>query len=383
MSVDQSSHSRPLTPNVSSSSLSGMFVSRSMFSILSLSLCVCVCVCVCMCACVHVGVWAARADYLPHTLEPREMNSLWSPRRSPSEHSGNGLTLEELVARRDTADQVESTDSSTVTSVDKRELEKGIREALFRDAPATASPSATRQYKGRPLQGAWATAGQTGASVVVQRGGSASPVPVSFRISSSGSNSGSGTPQRSGSMTPDSRVDQTPPPQLPSYNWSTPPSSRRGRHGNRGRLHHSRSGPAESVSAESGQMRATPRRYHSEQYQSGANQSNHENGSRDKMNQSEANNWNIHMPRSHRHGNSSDSRRGGRGRGNSPGLRSHSRRDGEVRGQQYQAHGRRDGEVKGQQYQRSKSDWSPHNRGAPTSHHRNQPQSEPGFHHHH
>ena len=50
---------------------------------------------------------------------------------------------------------------------DKRDLERGIREALFRvgDSPAT------KAYKGRPLQGAWAMGGLTGALVAGKQGG--------------------------------------------------------------------------------------------------------------------------------------------------------------------------------------------------------------------
>ena len=322
------------------------------------------------------GVWAARADYLPHTLEPREMNRLLSPRRqgeSPSQ-STDQLSLGE-VGGCEFGESSEG-DTPTITEKDKRELEMGIREALFR-TPAAASPS--ERYKGRPLQGVWATSGQTGASVVNKtEGTAANSAPFAkFTLSSPGSSSGCGTPVRGGARTPDSRLSRTPPPfprQQQGSNWSTPPQNR---HGNRGRYRHSKSGPGSELVRDQHQQKTTPpRRAHSE-HLSVTDQSNHRSKSRDETHQSEVNNWNIHMPRN-RHGNSGDNRRGGRGRGRGAHSDTSWQRNGP-------SGSRGEGRGRGQGYQRSQSDvvgWT-HTRGTPSSRHRNHPHSEPTIREHH
>lgn len=54
---------------------------------------------------------------------------------------------------------------------DKKEIEEEIREALFRNGASPQAPQGRKSpYKGRPLQGAWAATGQTGALVVGKQG---------------------------------------------------------------------------------------------------------------------------------------------------------------------------------------------------------------------
>ena len=327
------------------------------------------------------GVWAARADYLPHHLEPREVESLLlSPRQQQGESpspSRDPIPLGEIsgltAADDEEYEERETETASSMTERDKKELERGIREALFRKGGETPT-AVSRPYKGRPLKGVWATAGQTGASVVIQTGELVPGGPVKFSISSpGGSSSGQATPQRSGSRTPSSR--QTPPPKSRGSNWSTQSPSVQRRHGNRGAYRHSKSGPERSYEAEHHREKAVPRRYYSEQYLWGTDQSDRPNESHDDTHQSDVNNWNIHIPRSHR----GNSERRGRGRGN----QSSSRREGgegggRGRGERQSRRGSREGGGQ-DHYQRSQSDKTDqrHTRGAPAGRHRNPPYTEP------
>ena len=331
------------------------------------------------------GVWAARADYLPHHLEPREVESFLSPRQQPGEFpspSRDSIPLGEIS--RLTAEEEEGEGefletASTMTEKDKTELERGIREALFRGGETPGS--GRRPYKGRPLRGAWATAGQTGASVVTKTGEpmpGGNLTPVKFSISSPGSSSGHVTPQRSGSRTPNSRYEQTPPQRSRGSNWSTL-SPQRG-HGNRGAYRHSESGPERSYEAADHRQQFVPRRSYSEQYSWGTGQSDHPNESHDDTHQSEINNWNVHIPRSRR-GNS-EMRGRGRGERNNQASRREGG-DGRARGRgRGEIQSRRGGgEGRGRdQYQRSQSDMTGrrrHTRGAPGGRHRNPPYTEP------
>ena len=259
---------------------------------------------------------------------------------------------------------------ATMTETDRRELEREVREALFRrGAEKALSPSANRPYKGRLLQGSWATAGQTGASVLNRTGEPSQGgnlAPVRFSISSPGGSSSSrGSPQRSGSGTPNTRTEQTPPRQPRESNWSTPSPSGRYRRGNRGSYRHSRSGPERGYETENHQEKASPRRCHSDQ-NSETDQSDLQKESHDSAHQSDINNWNIHMPRSRR-GNSKGRGRGGGQQRDGPTQRERGRgRGGRGRG----------GEGRGRdQYQRSQSDVTGQTRTR--GRHRNPPYTEP------
>lgn len=302
-----------------------------------------------------------------------------SPRRQQGESpspSRDWISLGE-VGRLGVEGAAGENGDSTMTKKDKEELERGIREALFRkrETPdGSVSRSVSQPYKGRPLQGVWATAGQTGASVV-RTGEPLSGenlAPVKFSISSPASSSGQVTPQRSGSRTPNSRHEPTPPPKLQGSNWSTLSPSAQRRRGNRGTYRHSKSGP--EYGHEGVDQKSSPRRYHSEQYSGETDQSNHQNESRDQTHQSDVNNWNIHMPRSRR-GND----RRGRGEWLNHG-KGEGRGRGRGRGEMRRGRGRGRGEGRGRdQYQRSQSDVTgrTHTRGEPVSRHRNPPHSEP------
>ena len=352
------------------------------------------------------GVWATRADYLPRTLEPRAVDSLLLPRQQdgcPHNDASTRdlLSMETVAGERggcgvtELDDRTLDGEGTTVQEKSKEEIEREVREALFRGGLRSPSVSKKKpksyEYKGRPLQGAWATAGQTGALVV---GKPEEPhTPVRFGIGSPGSSvadSGSTTPLRSGTQTPNHKVDQTPPRQLQTPNWSTPQNDRYHR-----RYQHSRSGPEMGFSPSTPQRTAT-RRYNSEQ--SPSDQLHHQKRSHDRDDQSHVNNWNIHVPRDpDRHGNS-DSRgsgyhrnsdrsgpdhrgnsdrkgRGTRGRGRGRGRGQDGRTNWQERPYKSQPHtdrereGGRYGQKDSSPYQRSQSDVTgrPLTRGASPS----------------
>ena len=330
--------------------------------------------------CPDTGVWATRADYLPRTLEPRAVDSLLLPGqqyRCPQDDMGSrdilshqrveGEGEENGIAELDA--HMLDREGTTIPEKSKEDIEREVREALFRGG--MRSPSASKKksydYKGRPLQGAWATAGQTGAVVV---GKPEEPhTPVKFGIGSPGSSvagSGSTTPLRSGTQTPNHRVDQTPPRQFQTPNWSTPQNEHY-RRGNKW-YQHSHSGPERGYSPSTPQRAAT-RRYNSEQYPR-SDQSHRQKQSHDRDDQSHVNNWNIHMSSgpdrrgnsdgrgsgrsgSDRRGNSNRRERGNRGRGRG--------QEGRTNWQQqppnkHEGEGRRYGQRDSSPYQQSQSD---------------------------
>ena len=297
-------------------------------------------------------MWATRADYLPTPLEPRELHTLLSPGKQQGESSRDDSVTPQTppLSRGDRGrggERVEATDS-----LEQRDLENGIREALIRGGLSSpATNLAKKPYKGRPLQGAWATAGQTGALVVSKQGGHESRPPVEFSIMSPGSSSGFSTPSRD--EIPNPQVGQTPPPPSQATNWNTPLSNDDHRRGNRGAFRHSQSGPERGYEQSSPSM--APRRFNSEQCP-GNDQSRYRNQSHDRSDQSHVNNWNIHMKRS-------PDRCGDRGRGRGRGR-------GRRRG-----HSREEYHHNSDQYQRSHSDVirSPQSRGRGSG----KPYSEP------
>ena len=256
---------------------------------------------------------------------------------------------------------------------DKRDLERGIREALFR----VGDPPAAKPYKGRPLQGAWATGGLTGVLGAGKQGEPREnyPVPVKFNVGSPESSSGCTTPNKNGSRTPQNSRDNTSPRQSQSPNWSTP-SRGRGCRGDRGRYQHSHSGPAQgynmaSSSSVEQRQRTSPRRYNSDQYPVQPDQSNHQNQSHDRGDQSYPSDWNIHLAGNPQRGNGDNRRRGGRGwgqhngpahreRGSEGGERRRGEREGgerrERRGRGREGGGRGRYRDSGSHYQRSRSD---------------------------
>ena len=290
---------------------------------------------------VITGVWAARADYLPTPLEPREVHGLLLPTQ-PEEFPLDDVSGDQQLALQRLSlqeregngrEQGALKEKETDTSVqDKTNLEREVREALFRGgvgSPAVKKrPIKSHEYKGQPLLGAWATAGQTGALVVQKPGEPVKSSPVKFSIQSQGSSaasSGSTTPSQAGSRTPNYRADQTPPRQSRTPNWSTPQNERYHR-GNRRRFQHSKSGPERThqESSPSPQHRTT-RRYNSEQYP-GSDQSHRQKQSHDRSDrsdQSHANNWNIHMSRSPTGDRRGKTRGRGRGRGRGRPISSH------------------------------------------------------------
>lgn len=284
-----------------------------------------------------VGVWATRADYLPTALEPREMHALLLPGQHtndppPGADAPTGVTWE--VGE---TGQFEDDDGE---EKDKEDLEKEIRESLFRGGVGS-SPSPKREpqsqsYRGRPLIGAWATTGQTGALVVQKPGEPGKYPPVKFSIQSPGSSSGQITPQ-SGSQTPNHRVDRSPSRQAETPNWSTPTNQ----HGNKGRLQHSQSSNERSFYKYSPEQQRATRRYDSTGSYHHWKKQSHDI----------SDNWKIHFPRSpddRSHSNSN-----GRGKNRGRGVRR-----GRGRGHQHTSDrdrgaGRHDSNS---QYQRSKSD---------------------------
>lgn len=287
-----------------------------------------------------VGVWATRADYLPRPLEPREMHNLLSPQQQRQSHHDN-LSLRTTPSPQPlnlegSDDKISGGEEADGNERNKMELERGIKEALFRMELSSEKP-----YKGQPLQGAWATAGQTGALMVTKPGEPReNSTPVKFNVGSPGSRSPSREPSQF-----------TPPRQSKSPNWSTPsPSSGHRRRGNRGRFQHSHSGPERNYEANQ-RHKTNPRHHNSEQYPVQNDQSNHQNKSHDTSNQSYANNW--HLPANRRSHGNSDTRRGrGRGRG---GPRREGRGEGGER------------EHRSQQYRRCQSDVTANTRGGGAS----------------
>ena len=399
--------SRPLTPSASYTSLTGIM---HVVSVCSYTTCLLV-------AC--AGVWAARADYLPTALEPREMHSLLLPRQ-PME-LGAGASAEEVVVPRrlslqgeeegrlslqgeeegrsgggggtESQEIREETDTS-VKERDRVDLEREVRDALFKGGVGSQStekkkPRQSHDYRGRPLLGAWATSGQTGAGVVQKPGEPGNFPPAKFSIHSSGSSvasSGHTTPSQPGTRTPNYRDQQTPPRQQ-NPNWSTPRSGQQYRGGGRGRLAHSHSGPEKSLHNPSPPTQhRTTRRYNSEQYP-GSDESYHPMQSHDRTNQSHPSNWNVHSPRNPDRRNDGGGRgrvrergRGrGRGRGRDEGSNWQGRTDSENTKERF---GSREGDQKdsGSYYQRSRSDATgrPLTRGAFSSSAK-RPYSEPAM----